>query len=54
MATHFVNPDDERAIKGAADTEIAQMYEKGEEETKQPDGGLVRNPSNALLKKGFD
>ena len=28
------------------------MYER--EETKKPDGGLVRDASNALLKKGFD
>ena len=35
------------------EADIAQMYEKPEE-SKQPDGGLVRNPSNALLKKGFD
>ena len=28
------------------------MYER--EETKLPDGGLIRDPSNALLKRGFD
>ena len=44
VARHFVNPDDERAIQGAAAADIQDMYER--EETKQPDGGLVRNPSN--------
>ena len=52
VATHYVNPDDDRAIQGAAEGDIEGMYER--EETKQPDGGLVRDPSNALLKKGFD
>lgn len=52
VATHFVNPDDERAIQGAADADIEGMYER--EETKKPDGGLVRDPSNQLLKKGFE
>lgn len=52
VATHFVNAEDERAIQGAADGEIEGMYER--EETKRPDGGLVRDPSNQLLKKGFD
>lgn len=53
IARHFVNADDERAIQGAAESEIAVMYEAGEE-TKVPDGGLIRDPSNQLLKKGFD
>ena len=53
MARHFVNPDDERAIQGAAEADIEGMYDR--EESKVPeDGGLVRNPSNQLLKKGFD
>ena len=52
MARHFVNPDDERAIQGAAEGEIEGMYAR--EESKVPDGGLVRDPSNQLLKKGFD
>ena len=52
VATHFVSPDDERAIQGAADAEIAGMYDT--EETKKPDGGLVRAESNQLLKKGFE
>ena len=52
VATHFVNPEDERAIQGAADADIEGMYER--EETKRPDGGLVRDPSNQMLKKGFD
>ena len=52
VAKHFVNPDDERAIKGAGDEEIKDMYAK--DETKVPDGGLVRDPSNQLLKRGFD
>ena len=52
MARHFVNPDDERAIQGAAEADIEGMYAR--EETKVPDGGLVRDPSNSLLKKGFD
>ena len=38
------NAEDDRAIKGVADTEIDGMYER--EETKRPDGGLVRDPSN--------
>ena len=52
MARHFVNPDDERAIQGAAEADIEGMYER--EESKVPDGGLARDPSNQLLKKGFD
>ena len=52
VARHFVNPDDERAIQGAAAADIQDMYER--EETKRPDGGLVRSPSNSLLNKGFD
>ena len=52
VATLYVNPDDDRAIKGAAETEIQGYYER--EETKLPDGGLIRDPSNALLKRGFD
>ena len=52
VARHFVSPDDERAIQGAAATEIQGMYER--EETKMPDGGLIRDPSNALLKRGFE
>ena len=49
VARHYVNPDDERAIKGAADADIYNA-----EEGKDEDGGLVRNPSNPILKKGFD
>ena len=52
MARHFVNPDDERAIQGAAEADIEGMYDR--EESKVPDGGLVRDPSNQLLKKGFE
>ena len=52
MARHYINPDDERAIQGAAQDEIEGFYER--EESKVPDGGLVRDPSHALLKKGFD
>ena len=47
-----MSPDDERAIQGAAEGDIQGMYER--EETKVPDGGLIRDPSNALLKRGFD
>ena len=46
------NKEDDRAIKGAADTDIDGMYER--EETKFPNGGLVRDPSNQILKKGID
>ena len=52
VARHFVSPDDERAIQGVAATEIQGMYER--EESKLPDGGLIRDPSNALLKRGFE
>jgi len=51
VARHYINPDDERAIKGASD--IDGFYER--EESKVPDsGGLVRDPSNTVLKRGFD
>ena len=52
VARLYVNPDDDRAIKGADEKEIEGMYER--EETKIPDGGLVRDPSNTVLKKGFE
>ena len=52
IARLYVNPDDDRAIKGADEKEIEGMYER--EETKMTDGGLVRDPSNSILKKGFD
>ncbi len=52
VARLYVNPDDDRAIQGADDQEIQGMYER--EENKDADGGLKRDPSNAILKKGFD
>ena len=52
VARHFVNPDDERAIHGAAEGEIGEMYLK--DESKMADGGLTRDPSNQNLKRGFD
>ena len=54
VARHYVNPDDERQIKGAAENELDGFYEREESKVGDSGGILQNNPSNAILKNGFD